>query len=87
MRSVLAKLDSGLPVEDIKKSVTVLDACQWIAASVKEVKATTVRKCLEKTGFKEAPEEEVDNFEEKDDIPLARLVEELRQHLPDPLHC
>ena len=82
LRAVLAKVDSGMAVQDIQKSISVLDACQWISASVKEVRAATVSKCFSKAGF-EVLEDTEDDFDEEDNIPLARLVEEVHNHMPE----
>ena len=64
-------------------SVTVLDACHWISVVVynhavfREVRHRTSRRRLLV---------DHDSFDDDDDVPLARLIDELRDHdIADPL--
>jgi len=49
------------------------------------VKASTVGKCFANCGFEQTSDKQEDEFDEEDNIPLARLVHELQKHMSDPL--
>jgi len=42
-------------------------------------------KCFANCGFEQTSDKQEGEFDEEDNIPLARLVHELQKHMPDPL--
>ena len=70
LQRVLTTMDNGEDVSKMNKCVQLSDACSWIASSVKEVPASSVRKCFARCGF--TPD--VLTLDE-DDVPLAQLVD------------
>lgn len=76
LRKVLSVVGNNpsATAEQIAKEVTVLDACRWIKKASSEVKAETVTKCFSACGFSASAPELIDEFDEEDDIVLARLV-------------
>ena len=77
LQRALTTMEKGEDISKLNKCVTVKDACSWIASSVKEVPASTVRKCFAMCGITHevlTSTPEVAQVDEED-IPLAQLVD------------
>ncbi len=84
LRHVLSKIDDPtvqLTGSEICKSINVYMALQWIAASIKEIKPSTIQKCFAACGFPTSSESPVADDDDEDDIPLARLLDNTSQRL------
>ena len=87
LQRVLTCLDKGDDISKLNTCITLKDACSWIASSVKEVPASTVRKCFARCGF--TPDVmDVDEdvslaqlVDHEDEIPLAQLAASVRTQL------
>ena len=89
VRSVLSTIDDGETVsaESVSKSVTVLNAINFVNLAAKDITPNSVEKCFVKAGIPlTGQHEEYEN----DDVPLAELVEIMREaqgmiHTEEPL--
>ena len=77
LRHVLNQVDSSDSASDCARSVTVLDACQWLAASVNEIKPSTVEKCFSACGLICVPTVQLppeSDDDDEDSLPLSHLL-------------
>ena len=75
LRHVLNKMETATSATDVARSVSVLDACQWLSASVNEVKKSTVEKCFISCGLFCVPSVPRHDSDDEDDLPLSHLLQ------------
>ena len=80
LRHVLMQLSAGKTSQEIVDSVNVLDACHWISTSMNDIQPSTIIKCFAKCGMKESLDVADPDTDDDDDVTLARLIEQLRDH-------
>ena len=77
LRSLLSKIERAESVSELSKEIILLDAINWTAKAWSETAPSTLTKCFKTTGFPVTDEQE-DDYEDEDDIPLSLLVQQLR---------
>ena len=75
--SLLSKIERAESVSELCKEITLLDVINWIAKAWSETAPSTLIKCFKTTGFPVTDEQE-DDYEDEDDIPLSLLAQQLR---------
>lgn len=72
VKRILTFIDSGYSFQEIQKNITIANALIWIAAAWKKLSPNTIKKCFSKVGFLQN-NQNIDDFDEEDDIPLTQL--------------
>ena len=68
-------------LQELIKTVTLLDACHWIHADMKEIRASSVKKCIAKCHISETTHE----TDDEDSLPLAELLQLAKPDLTRPV--
>ena len=77
LRSLLSKIERFESVSELCKEITLVDAINWIAKAWSEQASSTLTKCFKPLALPVTDEQE-DDYEDEDDIPLSLLAQQLR---------